>query len=250
MIHALAGCHREPLPAQPCHAGPAGARSALAGRYPGNRGARPFVAGAACSAADDHGRQRINRRCATVAPAGPVAAGLPGCRTRWDDQDAMPTDLTVILEHRPGELTRLGEVAGEAGARIRGLAAFTGDGRGVVHLLLDDPVPGGARAGRNRHRRRARGPGGRDRGPVRLHDIATTLGITERHLWQCQRPHRSPLRRQGQGRPSQSPRVGRSGSLCEESASVPAEPRPTRKQATCFRKRTVLAYGACQSGVS
>jgi hypothetical protein len=189
-----------------------------------------------------------------VAPpwrrAGPVAAGLPGCRTRWDDQDAMPTDLTVILEHRPGELTRLGEVAGEAGARIRGLAAFTGDGRGVVHLLLDDPVPGGARAGRNRHRRRARGPGGRDRGPVRLHDIATTLGITERHLWQCQRPHRSPLRRQGQGRPSQSPRVGRSGSLCEESASVPAEPRPTRKQATCFRKRTVLAYGACQSGVS
>jgi hypothetical protein len=48
--------------------------------------------------------------------AGPVAAGLPGCRTRWDDQDAMPTDLTVILEHRPGELARLGEVAGEAGS--------------------------------------------------------------------------------------------------------------------------------------
>ena len=27
----------------------------------------------------------------------------------------MPTDLTVILEHRPGELARLGEIAGEAG---------------------------------------------------------------------------------------------------------------------------------------
>ncbi len=25
----------------------------------------------------------------------------------------MPTDLTVILEHRPGELARLGEIAGE-----------------------------------------------------------------------------------------------------------------------------------------
>jgi hypothetical protein len=81
----------------------------------------------------------------------------------------MPTDRTVILEHRPGELARLGEVAGEAGVSIRGLAAFTGEGSGVVHLLLDDrgrdPIPGGARARRNRHRRPARGPGGRDRGP-------------------------------------------------------------------------------------
>jgi len=50
----------------------------------------------------------------------------------------MPTDLTVILEHRPGELARLGEITGEAGVSIRGLAAFTGEGRGVVHLLLDD----------------------------------------------------------------------------------------------------------------
>lgn len=51
---------------------------------------------------------------------------------------AMPTDLTVILEHRPGELARLGEITGEAAVSIRGLAAFTGEGRGVVHLLLDD----------------------------------------------------------------------------------------------------------------
>jgi len=53
-------------------------------------------------------------------------------------KDAMPTDLTVILEHRPGELARLGEITGEAGVSVRGLAAFTGEGRGVVHLLLDD----------------------------------------------------------------------------------------------------------------
>jgi hypothetical protein len=50
----------------------------------------------------------------------------------------MSTDLTVILEHRPGELARLGEVIGEAGVNIGGLAAFTGEGRGVVHVLLDD----------------------------------------------------------------------------------------------------------------
>ena len=58
----------------------------------------------------------------------------------------MPTDLTVILEHRPGELARLGEIAGEAGVTVHGLAAFTGEGRGVVHVLLDDEAVAGCRA--------------------------------------------------------------------------------------------------------
>jgi hypothetical protein len=51
---------------------------------------------------------------------------------------AMPTDLTVILEDRPGELARLGETLGAGGVNIHGLAAFTGEGRGVIHVLLDD----------------------------------------------------------------------------------------------------------------
>jgi hypothetical protein len=50
----------------------------------------------------------------------------------------MPTDLTAIPEHQPGELARLDEIIGETGARIRGMAAFTGEGRSVVHVLLDD----------------------------------------------------------------------------------------------------------------
>jgi hypothetical protein len=50
----------------------------------------------------------------------------------------MPADLTVIPEHQPGELARLGEITGESGVNIRGLAAFTSAGRGIVHLLLDD----------------------------------------------------------------------------------------------------------------
>ena len=58
----------------------------------------------------------------------------------------MPTDLTVILQHRPGELARLGEVIGETGVSIRGLAAFTGEGRGVVHVLLDDQAVARCRA--------------------------------------------------------------------------------------------------------
>jgi hypothetical protein len=50
----------------------------------------------------------------------------------------MPTNLTVILEDRPGELARLGEALGDAGVNMRGIAAFTGEGRGVIHVLIDD----------------------------------------------------------------------------------------------------------------
>lgn len=50
----------------------------------------------------------------------------------------MPRNLTVILGDKPGELARLGTVMGDASVNIRGLAAFTGDGRGVIHLLIDD----------------------------------------------------------------------------------------------------------------
>lgn len=50
----------------------------------------------------------------------------------------MPRNVTVILGDRPGELARLGAVLGDASVNIKGLAAFTGDGRGVIHLLIDD----------------------------------------------------------------------------------------------------------------
>lgn len=47
-------------------------------------------------------------------------------------------DVVVILDDRPGGLARLGEVTGAAGINIDGFAAFTGDGRGVVHVLVAD----------------------------------------------------------------------------------------------------------------
>jgi hypothetical protein len=50
----------------------------------------------------------------------------------------MAYDVMVILEDRPGELARLGEVAGAAGVNMDGFAAFTGDGKGVVHVLVSD----------------------------------------------------------------------------------------------------------------
>ena len=58
----------------------------------------------------------------------------------------MPRDLTVILDDEPGQLAKLGEATGRAGANIQGLAAFTGEGRGVIHLLFDDDHAARARA--------------------------------------------------------------------------------------------------------
>ena len=50
----------------------------------------------------------------------------------------MPTDLTVVLRDQPGELARLGESTGAVGVNIQGMCAFTGEGRGIIHVLIAD----------------------------------------------------------------------------------------------------------------
>jgi len=50
----------------------------------------------------------------------------------------MPTNLTVILRDRPGELAALGEAMGRAGINMLGMSALTGEGRGVINVLVDD----------------------------------------------------------------------------------------------------------------
>ena len=57
----------------------------------------------------------------------------------------MPKDLTVVLQDRPGELARLGEATGSAGVNIQGMCAFTGEGRGIIHLLFVDEQASRAR---------------------------------------------------------------------------------------------------------
>jgi len=47
------------------------------------------------------------------------------------------TDLTVVMADEPGALGKLSETAVAAGVHLRGLAAFTGEGRGFVHALVD-----------------------------------------------------------------------------------------------------------------
>jgi hypothetical protein len=50
----------------------------------------------------------------------------------------MRKDLVIIPDDEPGVLARLGEVLGAAGVNIEAISAFTGQGKGIVHLLVDD----------------------------------------------------------------------------------------------------------------
>ena len=54
----------------------------------------------------------------------------------------MATDLTLYLDDEPGELARVGDLLGQAGANIEGLCAVTGGGgQAEVHILVHDPTP-------------------------------------------------------------------------------------------------------------
>ena len=52
----------------------------------------------------------------------------------------MTKDLTVILEDRLGELARVGEALGKAGMNIEGICGVTAEGRGIVHILVQDAL--------------------------------------------------------------------------------------------------------------
>jgi hypothetical protein len=50
----------------------------------------------------------------------------------------MSKDLTVMLEDRPGTLAALGEALGKAGVNIEGLCGVPSEGKGAVHILVED----------------------------------------------------------------------------------------------------------------
>lgn len=50
----------------------------------------------------------------------------------------MHKDFVLIPDDQPGVLARLGEACGQAGIDIEGISAFTGEGKGVVHVLVPD----------------------------------------------------------------------------------------------------------------
>jgi len=50
----------------------------------------------------------------------------------------MSKDLTLLLEDRPGSLAKVGEALGKAGINIDGICGVTVEGKGVVHVLVQD----------------------------------------------------------------------------------------------------------------
>lgn len=50
----------------------------------------------------------------------------------------MYKDFVLIPDDQPGVLARLGEACEGAGINIEGISAFTGEGKGVVHVLVPD----------------------------------------------------------------------------------------------------------------
>ena len=50
----------------------------------------------------------------------------------------MAKDLTVILKDRPGTLGDMGEALGKAGINIEGCCGFRSEGKGVIHILVED----------------------------------------------------------------------------------------------------------------
>lgn len=50
----------------------------------------------------------------------------------------MAMDLTVILENRPGTIADLGETLGKAGINMDGGCGFPCEGKGVIHILVED----------------------------------------------------------------------------------------------------------------
>jgi hypothetical protein len=52
----------------------------------------------------------------------------------------MPTDLTVVLDDRAGQLAHMGEALGDAGVAIEGFSATAHNGLGIVHVLVENAM--------------------------------------------------------------------------------------------------------------
>jgi predicted amino acid-binding ACT domain protein len=50
----------------------------------------------------------------------------------------MATDLTISVDDRPGGLASVGEALGAAGINIEGLLGIGMEGRGIIHICVQD----------------------------------------------------------------------------------------------------------------
>jgi hypothetical protein len=63
---------------------------------------------------------------------------------RTEGGEAMATDLVISVEDRPGGLASVGEALGGAGVNIEGVCGFGMEGRGIIHVCVEDAA--GARS--------------------------------------------------------------------------------------------------------
>jgi hypothetical protein len=87
-------------------------------------------------------------------------------------------DLTVIMDDQPGKLADLGEATGHAGVNIEGLCAMVGDGKGFIHILVED----GAAASKALERAGISVADEREAIVVDLHDKPGAMGEIARDL--------------------------------------------------------------------
>ncbi|MEK6256290.1 MAG: amino acid-binding protein [Chloroflexota bacterium] len=57
----------------------------------------------------------------------------------------MAIDMTVILQDRPGTIADMGEALGKIGVNILGAAGFPCEGKGIMHILVEDVDASAAR---------------------------------------------------------------------------------------------------------
>ncbi len=50
----------------------------------------------------------------------------------------MATDLTVMLDNRPGTIADMGEALGNAGINMEGACGFAWAGEGIMHILVEN----------------------------------------------------------------------------------------------------------------
>ncbi len=47
-------------------------------------------------------------------------------------------DFVLIPDDQPGVLARIGKACGDKGINLEGISAFTGQGKGIVHILVEN----------------------------------------------------------------------------------------------------------------
>lgn len=52
----------------------------------------------------------------------------------------MAKDITVIMEDRPGSIAKMGDALAKSGISIEGWCGGTCQGKGVIHILVEDPA--------------------------------------------------------------------------------------------------------------